>query len=111
MTDRSAIGRASKARGKADERRWLAVVGATRFPADTGGKLDGKWDGHAVQIKGGPTVASVVMREALAEARAGAGPGELPCVGLVDRRARPIQEWICFPLKEWAAWNGYGGTE
>lgn len=108
MTDRVKMGRNNKARGKADERRWLAVVGATRFPADTGGKLDGRFDGHAVQIKGGPVVASAVMRQALAEARAGAGPGELPCVGLVDRRDRLIQEWICFPLREWAAWHGYG---
>lgn len=110
-TDRSKTNRNNQIRGKTDERRWLAIVGATRFPANTGGKLDGKFDGMAVQIKGGPVVASAIMREALAAARAGAAPGELPCVGLVDRRDRLIQEWICFPLREWAAWHGYGGEK
>lgn len=113
MVDRTAIGRNNKSRGKNDERDFLRRLGGTRFAADTGGKLDGVVDGMAIQVKGGPTVASIIMRQAMDQAKAGAAdyPGHLPTVGLVDRRSRPNRYWICFELDAFANYHGYGPKE
>lgn len=108
MVDRSAIGRRAKARGKADERRIGKILGLTRFPADTGGAIDLRGYGFAIQVKGGYTVTTSIMREALGQARAGTGTGEIPCVALVDRSGARIQEWLCFPAREFADFFGYG---
>jgi hypothetical protein len=106
---RSATGKRSKERGKADERDIGRRLGLTRFRADTGDKLDLEGKGLAIQVKGGATVASVIMRQAMAEAEAGATSykGDLPCIALVDRRSRPLRRWICFDVDAFAAYFGY----
>lgn len=107
------IGRLSKSRGKADERDIGRRLGLTRFRADTGDKLDLEGKGLAIQVKGGATVASAIMREAMREAEDGAKafPQDIPCIALVDRRVRPLRRWICFDLDAFAEKFGYSPEE
>ena len=109
---RSRIGKRSKERGKSDERDIGRRLGLTRFRADTGDKIDLVGKGLAIQVKGGATVASVIMRQAMAEAEAGAAdyPGHIACVALVDRRARPLGRWIFFDVDQFASFFGYEPT-
>src|SRR3990167_11182629 len=106
---RSRRGRNAKARGKADEREIARRLGGQRYPADTGGEADIDHPTFCIQVKGGAAVATQVMRDALASARAAAvGTGKLPTVALVDRRGSRNQRWLCFDLEEFAAFHGYG---
>lgn len=109
---RSRIGKRSKERGKSDERDIGRRLGLTRFRADTGDKLDLHGKGLAIQVKGGATVASAIMRQAMAEAEAGAAdfPGDIACIALVDRRARPLRRFICFDVDAFASFFGYEPT-
>ena len=112
MTDRSDIGRRSKSRGKADERYVARLLGVARYPADTGGGADIALPGYSIQVKGGGTVATVVMREGMDSARASASPGEIPAVVLIDRRVpNRLRRFIVFDLGEWADYNGYSPKE
>ena len=109
---RSKTGRLNKSRGKVDERDIGRRLGLTRFRADTGDKLDLRGKGLAIQVKGGATVASAIMRQAMAEAEAGAAdfPGDIACIALVDRRARPLRRFICFDVDAFASFFGYEPT-
>jgi hypothetical protein len=109
MTDRTSLNRRNKRYGVAVEKRIAAVLGTERYLANTGGPIDLiPLDGMCIQVKGGATVVSAVMREAFAKARAGAAKHKgLAAVALEDRRGSPHKRYICFELEEWAAWNGY----
>ena len=110
--ERSRRGKRNKERGKVDERDIGRRLGLTRFPADVGGSLDLRGKGLAIQVKGGATVASAIMRQAMAEAQAGAAdyPGHIACIALVDRRARPLRRFICFDVDAFASFFGYEPT-
>jgi hypothetical protein len=106
----SARTRRNKRYGAAVEARFAAALGTKRYPANTGGSLDLiPIDGMYIQVKGGKTVVTAIMRDALAKARAAAAAHNgLPAVAIEDRRGPRYQRWICFPFEEWCAWNGYG---
>ena len=85
------------------------VLGTERYKANTGGPVDLiPIAGMQIQVKGGATVATSIMRAAMHSAMAASGPGELPAVYLIDTREGRNFHWICFPAKEWATWNGFG---
>lgn len=108
MTDRAAINRNNRKRGKRAENRVAEMLGTERYWANSGGALDLKpMDGIAVQVKSGKTVTTVAMRDGLAAAHAGAPPGHLAALVIEDQRARPYRRWIAFDLADWLAWNGY----
>lgn len=99
----------NKARGAADERDIAKRLGGKRHPADTGGDEDIEHPELCIQVKGGGTVVTEVMRGAMASAKAAANhPAKLPAVALVDRRGTRLQRYIVFDLDQWAAWYGYG---
>ncbi len=102
--------RASNRPGAAYKKRTTATFGTSRFPANTGGPIDLlPVDGMYIQVKGGKAVTTAVMRDGMAKARAAAALHDgLPCVYLVDARGTRLEEWVCFPAKEFAAWHGYG---
>lgn len=108
--DRSRIGRLNKSRAKLYESEAARILGGVRHKADTGGGEDVEHPEYVVQVKSGKTVATQVMRDGLASARAAAaGTTKLPALVLFDRRGGRIQRWICFPLEDFAAYHGYGG--
>ncbi len=91
------------------EHEAAKVLGTERFKANTGGPVDLiPIDGLQIQVKGGATVVTSIMRTALASARSACKTGELPTLYLIDTRDARNQHWICFPAKEWAAFHGYG---
>ena len=74
------------------------------MPADTGGKVDVVVDtpGLAIQVKGGRSVASVVLRNAMSELHA-AGPEEMmKAVVLRDRAGTRVVSYIVFLLEDYA---------
>ncbi|MDE2105801.1 MAG: hypothetical protein KGL39_51735 [Patescibacteria group bacterium] len=103
--------RRNKANGVRYEHEAAVVLGTERYKANTGGPVDLiPVDGMQIQVKGGATVVTSIMRTALASARSACKTGELPAVYLIDTRNTRNQHWICFPAKEWAAYHGYGGS-
>jgi len=103
--------RRNKAAGVRHEKAAAAVLGTTRYKANTGGPVDLlPLDGIQIQVKGGATCVTAIMRAALASARSACKTGELPAVYLIDTRAARNEHWICFPAKAWADWCGYGLT-
>ena len=108
MTQVSA--RNNKRRGKDDEREVARILGGKRHPADSGGHEDIEHPELALQVKGGSTVVTEIMRVGMASAKAaGAASGKLPALVIVDRRGARLQRWICFDLAQWADYHGYGG--
>lgn len=94
----------NKHRGAQDERDIAALLGGQRHPANTGGPEDVAHDRYAIQVKGGLSVVTAVMRSALGDARkAAAGTGRLPLVALIDRKGTRLQRWVAFPMEEWTA--------
>ena len=101
----------NKARGKVDERDIARRIGGKRHPADTGGDEDIEHPEYCVQVKGGLSCVTQVMRDAMASAKAAANyPAKLPAVALVDRRGTRLARYIVFDLDQWCAWNGYPGA-
>jgi hypothetical protein len=93
----------NKARGKQDERDVARIMGGERHPADTGGDEDVSHPLFAIQVKGGKTVVTQVMRDGMASAQRAAGD-KLPALVTVDRRGTRLQRWITFPLDDFMEW-------
>lgn len=89
-------------RGAQDERDIDRLLkGNGRWEANSGGPEDVKHDQFSIQVKGGKSVTSATMRDALEDARKGAArAGKIPLVALVDRSGTRIQRWVCFPMEE-----------
>lgn len=97
-------GRNSKERGKQDERDVAAIVGGRRHPADSGGPEDVEHPTLSIQVKGGITAASVVLKTGMAAAKLAAeGTGKLAALVLVDRSGPRLKRYICFDLEDWQA--------
>ena len=102
----------NKARGKQDERDVARILGGVRHMADTGGPEDVSHPLYAIQVKGGMTVVTAVMRAGLASAiKAAEGTDKLPMLALVDRSGGRLQRWVCFPMEAWAAREGLAVDE
>lgn len=105
--DRAKIGRAAKARAKCDERDIAKALGGTRYPADTGGLLDVLAEPFGVQVKGGSTVVTEVIRQGMAEAVAGChGTALTPLLAVVDRRGARNQTYIILRLSDFLDLHG-----
>lgn len=101
--------RNNKARGKQDERDVARIIGGKRHPADSGGHEDIEHSELAIQVKGGGTCVTEIMRVGMASAKAaGAVSGKLPALVLVDRRGTRLQRYIVFDLAQWCDYHGYG---
>lgn len=99
--DRASIGRNSKRRSKCDERDVAKALKGTRFPADTGGLLDVLAKPWGVQVKGGSTVVTEVIRKGMAEAVAGChGTTLTPLLVAVDRRGTRNQTYCIMRLED-----------
>lgn len=97
----------NKARGKQDERDVARILQGRRHLADTGGPEDVAHEWLAVQVKGGKTVVTSIMRAGLDSARKAAeGTDKLPALVMVDRSGTRVQRWIAFPLEQWAEREG-----
>ena len=110
-TTASARGRASKARGKSDERDVARILGGKRHPADSGGDEDVEHPICAIQVKGGVRIVSNVIRAGLDAATAGAAPGKLPVLVLVDRAGTRIRRFAVMDLGVFADWLGVQSDE
>lgn len=107
--DRSRTNRLNKSRSKDDERDIARRMGGTRHKADVGGGEDVSHPEYCIQVKGGGTVVTQVMRDGMASAKAAAvGNAKLPCVVLVDRRGTRLQRYVVFELDAFCSWHGYG---
>ena len=103
--------RASKRLGWDSEKRVAKLFGTTRFPANTGGKVDLRplADGLTIQVKAGKAMPISTIIDGLDAARAGA----LAFTGLgavvveYHRPPRHNRTIICFDAAEFCAWNGY----
>lgn len=103
--------RNNKHRGASDERDIARRLGGKRHPADTGGNEDIEHPELSIQVKGGSTVVTEVIRRGMASAKAGSRDGaKLAAVALVDRRGTRLERYIVFDLDQWAAWHGYPGV-
>lgn len=109
VVTRTKRGRNNKQRAKSDERDIARRLGGKRHPADTGGCEDIEHPELCIQVKGGATVVTEIIRRGLAAAKASANyPAKLPVLAIVDRRGTRLQRYIVFDLDQWAAWHGYG---
>ena len=101
--------RNNKHRGASDERDIARRLGGKRHPADTGGNEDIEHPELCIQVKGGSTVVTEVIRRGLAAAKASANyPAKLPVLAIVDRRGTRLQRYLVVDLDQYAAWHGYG---
>lgn len=97
-------------RGASDEKDIAKRLGAKRHWANSGGPEDLEHPSMSIQVKGGLSCVTQVMRDAMASAKAAANyPAKLPAVALVDRRGTRLARYIVFDLDQWCAWNGYPG--
>ena len=110
-TTASDRGRASKARGKADERDVARILGGKRHPADSGGDEDIEHSIISVQVKGGVRIVNGTIRAGLDAATAGAAPGKLPVLVLVDRAGTRIRRFAVMDLGVFADWLGVKSDE
>lgn len=95
-------GRNSKARAKTYERDIARALGGTRYPADTGGKLDVLAEPFGFQVKSGLSVVTQTMRTGMAEAVAGClGTALIPALALIDRRGSRNDKYIVLRLTDW----------
>lgn len=95
----------NKHRGAQDERDVAAILGGKRHLADTGGPEDVAHPLYAIQVKGGKTVVTAIMRAGLESARKAAeGTDKLATLVMVDRSGTRLQRWIAFPLEDYVAW-------
>jgi len=111
-TDNASKGRNSKARGKQDERDVARILGGKRHPADTGGDCDIDHPSLAIQVKGGSTTVTEIIRTGMASAKAAAlGTGKLPVLVVVDRRGTRLARYAIIELGAFADWNGFGQVD
>ena len=84
------------------------ALGATRFPADSGGPLDAESDRLAIQVKSSQRVPSDAMLAALDTARHAAPDGKLG-VAVFERRSgrgKRRRAFVAVDIEDWAAWFG-----
>lgn len=101
----------NKKRGAEDERDVGRILGATRHPADTGGKEDLEHPTLCIQVKGGLRVVTDTIREGLDAATAACPPGKLPVLVVVDRAGTRLRRFVVMDLGVFADWNGFGPKE
>ena len=98
----------NKERGKEAERRVARQLGATRFPADTGGPLDAESDALAIQVKSSQRYPSDAILDALDTARAATPAGKLG-VAVFERRGgsgRKRRTVVVVDIDDWVDWFG-----
>jgi hypothetical protein len=96
----------NKARGNDYERLVAKSIGATRFPADTGNKLDISDERCGIQVRSGLKLVSKQLQRAVRDAQEGCEDTELLPVAVLlqrDGAGRPLKiyallDWTSFLL-------------
>lgn len=104
--------RNNKSRGRADENYVAKRLGGVRHLANTGGPEDVRHPDLVIQVKGGKSVITEILRQAMVTAVKGLamypGSSKIPAVVTADRKVPNKVTWmIHLSLEDYCAQQGY----
>ena len=104
--------RRNGARGANDERRAAEDLGGLRHWANSGRHEDVAHQALAIQVKGGKTVTTTIMRAGLDAAQlAAVGTAKVPCLYIVDRSGTRVRRLVVFEVDQLCQWLGWPKPE